>query len=160
MAEKRFIDRHASDNTYLHRDFHCAMDQGIAYLGGLYGDEAVDTYLYRFAKDYYAPLIEKARQQGLSAIRAHIADVYSLEGVPENVRFAEAEGGLQVSVSACPAVAYMRSTGYEPSKWYVKTTSVVNTAIADALNIQFELLAYDEENGAAEYRFTPKGRML
>ncbi len=153
MAQKLFIERRAADNKYLHRDFHCALDQGLAYLGARYGGAAVEEYLYRFAEGYYAPLIAEAKARGLSAIRDHILGVYETEEAPGNVRCSLTEDGLAVSVSACPAVAYMRSVGYEPSEWYVGTTSTVNRAVADALGLSFALLSYDQATGAAEYRF-------
>ena len=154
---KGTIERRASDNKYLHRDFHCALDQGLAYLGAKYGGAAVDEYLGGFAASYYAPLISEAKARGLPALRAHIAGQYAAEGAPEAVSFAGAEGELKVSVSACPAVSYMRGAGHAPSKWYAKATSAVFKAVADGIGIGFALDYYDEGSGAAEYRFFALG---
>ena len=152
-ANKLRIERSAADNKYLHRDFHCAMDQGIKYLGEFYGDNAVSDYLRKFAKDFYAPLITKAREKGFSALREHIAEIYEIEETPDAVAFSETDGELRVTVSACPGVTYIKSTGNPPSKWYIQTTSTVNETIADGLGCGFELISYDEETGAAQYRF-------
>jgi hypothetical protein len=151
--KKLFIERRASDNKYLHRDFHIALDQGLAYLGLEYGGGAVDEYLGNFARDYYAPLVLDARARGFAALREHIASIYEAEEARGAVAFAEAGGELLVAVSACPAVAFMRESGHAPSKWHVKTTSAVYGAIAKELGMGFEMASYDDETGAAEYRF-------
>jgi len=57
--EKLFIDRKASDNKYLHRDFHVSADNGITYVGKKYGDEAVKEYLTQYAKSFYKLLVGK-----------------------------------------------------------------------------------------------------
>jgi len=150
---KLSIDRRAADNKYFHRDFHILMDQGLAYLGGRFGDNAVRAYLGTFAKTFYAPLIAEARTGGFQAMRKHIEKTYEIEEVPEAVRFVETDNELCAIVSACPAVAFMKSVGQTPSKWYVQATSTVNEAIADELGWGFEMIAYDEATGAAEYRF-------
>ena len=147
------VERRAADNKYLHRDFHCALDQGLRYLGELYGDDAVSDFLKKFAKGFYAPLIAKTRDIGFAALRQHIAETYVIEEAPDDVAFSETDCELRVRVSACPAVAYMKSVGHAPSKWYAQTTSTVNEAIADELGCGFQMISYDEETGAAEYRF-------
>jgi len=147
------IDRRAADNKYLHRDFHAALDQGLMYLGERYGDNAVSDYLRSFAKGFYAPLIARARDVGFAALRQHIESIYEIEEASEAVTVVETDGELRVSVSACPAVAFMKSVGHTPSKWYKQTTSAVNETIADELDCGFSMISYDEETGAAEYRF-------
>ena len=60
---------------------------------------------------------------------------------------------LLVEVSRCPAIAYMKSIGHTPSKWYIEETRTVNETIADNADLGFELIHYDIETGKAAYRF-------
>ena len=47
--------RTASDNVYLHKDFHGALSAGIEYLHQRYGEDAVREYLRRFTLAFHAP---------------------------------------------------------------------------------------------------------
>ena len=153
MGEKLVIERNAADNEYFHRDFHISGDRGVRYVGEKYGDASVVEYLTIFTKAYYSPLIGEIKKNGLSAMKAHIEKIYEVEKAADNVTCELTEDELFVTVSECPAVKYMKESGYEPSKWYVMTTSVVNDVIAKECGYGFEMIFYSEENGAAKYRF-------
>ncbi len=45
---RQVMRREASDNEYLHRDFHGALSAAIEYLDRRYGEEAVRSYLREF----------------------------------------------------------------------------------------------------------------
>lgn len=152
MTELR-MERRASDNKYLHRDFHVLADQGIAFVGEKYGDNGVREYLYRFTCAYYAPLIEAIKDKGLVALKEHIKKIYEIEEAQDAVILILNENELLVEVEYCPAVSFMKSVGHIPSKWYIETTRTLNETIADKTNYGFELLYYNAENGKAAYRF-------
>lgn len=153
MGEKLVIDRNAADNEYFHRDFHISGDRGVRYVGENYGDDAVVEYLEKFTKAYYSPLIAKIKQEGIGAMKEHIEKIYTVEKYPDNVSCTQDGDSLLVEVCECPAVKYMKESGYEPSKWYAMLTSVVNDVIAKMSGLKFEMISYSEENGAASYRF-------
>ncbi len=155
-GEKLVMDVKASDNEYFHRDFHITVKRGIEYVGEKYGDAAVCEYLTRFAKVYYAPLIEKIKKNGLSAMREHIENIYETEKASENVKCELTDTVLSVSVSECPAVKYIKESGNDPTRWYVEATRTVSRTIAEMSGYGFEMLSYNEENGATEYRFIKK----
>ncbi|MCL2518240.1 MAG: hypothetical protein FWF15_06720 [Oscillospiraceae bacterium] len=150
---KRIMERHASDNKYLHRDFHISGDQGIAYVGKNYGDEGVIDYLTRFVKNYYKPLIEKIKAEGLSGLMSHIEKIYEIEEASDALSISLNENILTVEIAYCPAIKFMLESGYEPSRWYIETTRTVNNVIAAESGFQFELIDYNIENGKALYRF-------
>lgn len=150
-GEKLVMDVKASDNEYFHRDFHISGDRGLRYVGENYGDGAVREYLRRFTEAYFAPLIKKVKKGGLSAMKEHIENIYLTEKCLANVTCTLMSGTLTVKVSECPGVVYMKSRGYEPSKWYIENTRTVNNVIAEKTGFRFELISYDESNGAAEY---------
>lgn len=55
------MDRRASDNKYLHRDFHVSCDIGLNYIAEKYGKEAVKEYIYQFVDNYHSILSEKLK---------------------------------------------------------------------------------------------------
>lgn len=147
------MNRKAADNKYLHRDFHVSGDIGVAYVGAHYGDNGVREYLKTFASRYYAPLIRKTKEQGLSALEQHIKGIYDIEEATDALETTLTGDSLSVQVLYCPAIKFMKSKGHEPSKWYVELTRTVNETIADEADLGFELLCYNAENGSARYRF-------
>ena len=72
------IDRKASDNKYLHRDFHVSADIGIAYVGRYYGDNGVKEYLTDFTKSYYQKLVEEIKEFGLIALEKYLKKIARL----------------------------------------------------------------------------------
>ena len=149
----KVMDRRASDNKYLHRDFHILGDDGLRYVAKHYGDNAVKEYLRRFATAYYSPLIASIKERGLIALKEHIENVYQNEEAPDVLNTTLTESELRVEISHCPAVTFMKESGYTPSKWYIEETRTVNETIADNADLGFEMIAYDTETGKASYRF-------
>lgn len=147
------MERKASDNKYLHRDFHLSADIGIAYIGERYGDNGVKEYLRKFAVAYYVPLVNDIKKRGLAALDEHIQKTYEKEEATKYLKTKLNDTQLMVEVEKCPGVEYMKSTGYQPSKWYIEGTRTVYETIADMSNISFELINYDQEDGKAKYRF-------
>jgi hypothetical protein len=152
------MDRKAADNKYLHRDFHVSTDNGLLYIGTHYGDKGIREYLEQFSRSWYAPLAAAVRKDGLGAMKAHIEKIYETEEATDVLHISLKGEELSVSVDRCPAVTYMRSIGYTPSRWYKELTSTVNRIVADMAGIGFEMLSYDETSGKAAYRFYETGR--
>jgi hypothetical protein len=147
----KVMDRRASDNEYLHRDFHGALSSALIYLEKRFGPEAVAEYLASFAEVFYQPLREELRSEGLTAIADHLQDVYGEEGAEVQVELTADE--LVARVDACPAVTHMRTRGYEVSPLWHQTLTAVNEAICDGSGYTFELLDYEPETGASVCRF-------
>jgi len=145
------ITRRASDNEYLHKDFHGALSAGIEYLDAQYGPEAVRKYLRRFARSFYAPLTEQIRRRGLDALRQHIEAVYRREG--GRIRITAGADEMVVEVSACPAVTHMRQHGYAAARLFHETIGTVNRAICDGTEFDAELVSYDQQTGRSVQRF-------
>jgi hypothetical protein len=146
--------RHASDNVYLHRDFHGALSAGIEYLHRRYGAEAVRDYLRRFASSFYAPLRSDLRREGLPALRRHFEAIYRLEGV--KIRIVATMDELRLEVPRCPAVAHMRRRGYRVARLWHETTRTVNEAICEGTPFAAELVSYDRKTGGSIQRFYPR----
>lgn len=150
---KLVMERRASDNKYLHRDFHVSGDTGLAYVGSRWGDAGVKEYLERFARAWYSPLAAEVKKNGLAAIKEHIEKTYQTEEASEVLHITLNKNLLNVCVDRCPGIAYMRSIGYDSSPWYGELTSTVYRVIAEMCGLGFEMVSYDKDTGKAEYRF-------
>jgi hypothetical protein len=148
---KEVMRRQASDNEYLHKDFHGALSAAIEYLDERYGEEAVRDYLREFTTTFYAPLIREIARRGLAPLRDHFQRVYEREGGAAELRLTEDE--LLIRVTACPAVTHMRQNGYRVARLWVETTRTVNEALCEGTPFAAELVEYDDQTGASVQRF-------
>ena len=151
---KQVMRRRASDNQYLHRDFHGALSAGIDYLDRHYGEEAVRRYLHEFTLTYYAPLRASICERGLAALKEYFEDLYKREGADATVSLTEDE--LLVSVPACPAVTHMRRNGYAVARLFHETTRTVSAALCEGTRFTAELVEYDPATGRSVQRFTAR----
>ncbi len=149
---KQVMRRQASDNEYLHKDFHGALSTGIDYLEKTYGEQAVIEYLRRFTDTFYAPVKRDVQERGLPALREHFERIYQIEG--GQAQFEQTADELTVRVAACPAVMHMREHGYTVARLFVETTRTVNEALCEGSQFTAELLEYDEQTGRSVQRFS------
>jgi len=148
---KEVMRRSASDNEYLHKDFHGALSCGIEYLHRNFGPEAVRQYLREFALSYFAPLRAALRERGLPALRDHFEKLYETEGGDVQLECGPDE--LLVRVAACPAVQHMRVQGYPVARLFHETTRTVDEALCEGTPYAAELTEYDPETGRSVQRF-------
>lgn len=151
--EKLFIERKASDNKYLHKDFHVTADVGISYVGENYGDDAVVEYLTEYAKSFYKPLIQDILKNGLISLKKNFEKVYKKEEWSEFFHAELLDDKLTVTIDKCPAVTFMKESGHTPSKWYKQTTFTVYAVLAKECGLKFNVEYYREEDGGAKFSF-------
>ena len=148
---KEIMERRASDNEYLHKDFHGGLSAGIEYLHRNYGPQAVREYLQQFARSFYAPLRSALKQCGLTALKDHFEKMYRTEGGKIQITFSEDE--MIMDVETCPAVMHMRGRGYSVAELFCETTKTVNEAICEGSDFAAELVEYDSQTGRSVQRF-------
>ena len=148
---REVIRRKASDNVYLHRDFHGALSGGIQYLHEHYGEQVVREYLHQFTLSFYAPLREALRQRGLAALKEHFEKVYQTEGGDVQIECSDDE--MTIRVQACPAVTHMRENGYAVAELFHETTRTVNDALCEGTDFAADLVEYDAQTGRSVQRF-------
>ncbi len=148
---KQIMDRRASDNVYLHQDFHGALSTGIQYLEEHYGEEAVREYLRQFTTAFYGPLIEDFKQRGLVALKEHFEKLYETEGGDVQITLTDDE--LLIKVAACPAVVHMQEHNHTVARLWHETTKTVNEALCEGTPFAAELLEYNPETGTSRQRF-------
>ena len=134
MAESRkevkVLDCRASDNPYLHKDFHGALCYIIGYLDDNFGPEATVEYLEQVARTYYAPLAEELEKSGLAALERHWRKIFQIEGGEFSLRYED--GRLVLTVSVCPAIAHLKEHDWLFTERFCETTAVVNASICRA----------------------------
>jgi hypothetical protein len=149
---RQVMTRRASDNQYLHKDFHGALSLAIDYFDRNYGEEAVRAYLRQFTRSYYAGLTDQLSERGLIALAEHFARIYEIEGASASIRLSESGDELSVDVSECPAVRHMRERGFPISRLFVETMRTVNAALCEGTPFEYELLEYDPDTGRSRER--------
>lgn len=153
---KEIIRRRASDNDYLHSDFHGALSTGIEYLDRTYGEKAVRECLRQFTVKFYAPLVKDIYRRGLVALKEHFETIYGREY--GRIRIELTENELLLEVEACPAVTHMRENGYSVARSFVETERTVNAALCEGTPFEAELLEYDPQTGHSVQRFTRRAK--
>lgn len=148
---KKIMRRKASDNQYLHQDFHGALSAGIEYLDRHYGEEAVRQYLRQFTSSFYSPLIKSLKERGLIALKEHFKKIYESERGKIEMILSKDE--LVLKVKVCPAVTHMRQHGYPVARLFYETTKTVNETLCEGTPFSTELLEYNEQTGCCIQRF-------
>jgi hypothetical protein len=148
---KEVMRRRAADNVYLHKDFHGALSNGIAYLDERYGADAVRDYLRQFTLSYYAPLREDLARRGLPALKEHFERIYAVEGSSLRTRMTDDE--LVLDIESCPAVTHLRKNGLPVARLFSETSRAVNEALCEGTPYAAELVSYRESDGRSVQRF-------
>ncbi len=148
---KEVMHRNASDNEYLHKDFHGALSCGIEYLHEKYGEEAVEKFLRDFTLTYYAPLRDALKSDGLVALKDYFQTLYEAEGGDAQITLTDDE--LVIKTAFCPAVTHMREHDYEVARLFSATTRTVNEVLCEGTPFGAELVDYDEQTGKSTQRF-------
>jgi len=149
---KKVMNRKASDNEYLHKDFHGALSCAIEYLHKNYGEEAVREYLKKFALTYYAPLINDLKERGLIALKEHFEKIYRIEGGDVEISLKDNE--LTINVYKCPAVTYLRENNRPVAPLFYETARTVNDALCEGTLFKAEFLDYNDTTGGCIQKFT------
>ena len=148
---REVMRRRASDNVYLHKDFHGALSTGLEYVHRNYGEQAVKDFLRQFALTFYSPLRNALKERGLAALKEHFEKIYRDEGGNIEIEFSQDE--MILEVQGCPAVIHMREHSCPVASLFHETTRTVNEVICEGTDFAAELLTYEPETGASVQRF-------
>lgn len=152
------MERNATDNVYLHKDFHKALNCALIYLAGRFGESAVREYLRDFAAEYYAPLAEALKIRGLDALKDHFERIYAIEGGDVQIERLQDPDSLTVTVRTCPAVAHIRAAGDALSPLFYLTSETVHETICANTPYQAILSGYEPTTGACVQHFSRRSR--
>lgn len=123
----KVLECKATDNVYMHKDFHGVLCYGIKYVDEKYGPEATKEYLQQVGETVYAPLTDALQKDGLSALEKHWKDVFTKEEGKFSISYED--DTLVLTVDECPAVAHLKKTNCFHTDRFCESTVVVNETV-------------------------------
>jgi neutral ceramidase len=150
----KVMERKASDNKYLHKDFHMALNLMMQYLYDNFGKEALTDYLAQFARAYHKPLIDKLKANDMNALLTYFRDIYEKEEWP--VRITSDKNSVEIAQDACPAISHIVKNGNTPCPYYRETYNTVYKTICEETPFEYILEEFDDKTGACKQKFIRK----
>lgn len=154
----KITERKASDNKYLHKDFHIALNLMMTYLYNNYGKDALINYLKQYSKAYFKALNQKLKSGDKEALIEYFKDIYEKEEWPVNISIHE--NNIEISQDACPAISHIIQAGGKPCPYYRETYKTVYKTICENTPFDYVLEYFDDETGACKQLFTKKKEIL
>lgn len=117
------------DTGQVHLDFHRTMNGTITYLRERYGVGFLDDILRRTARDVYRAI----RADLLAGNPEHLLEHWISTLTREGGEFAveRMPTGIRVTVSRCPAAAYLQQRGIPLDPAFRRQTTVLNEALGE-----------------------------
>lgn len=150
----KIMERQASDNKYLHKDFHISQNILMGYIYRNFGKVALLKYLEQFASAYFKHLNEKLKSGETDALLDYFTEIYKKEEWP--VKITSGEGYIEVLQDSCPGISHIRSKGGEPCPHYRETYNTVYKTICRGTPFVYELEYFNDETGACKQLFRRK----
>ncbi|MBN2557529.1 MAG: hypothetical protein JXB33_02100 [Clostridia bacterium] len=147
----KVIERKASDNKYLHRDFHISMNMLMDYICSVFGENALIEYLVEFSSAFHAPRKEFLIADDLASLESYFREIYKKEEWPVEILMEDKE--LVITQESCPGISHIRKAGLEPIKQYRETYGTVYEAMCAGTPYEYRLEYFDDEKGACRQRF-------
>ena len=110
-------------------DFYFAINATFRFLLARFGMEGLREYWRELGARYYAPVTERWKQGGLSAVAEYWKAFFQAEPGAE-VEVREADGEVRVEVKMCPAIQHLRAHGREIVPCFCQHCYFVSEAIA------------------------------
>lgn len=149
---RRVMERRASDNKYLHKDFHLSMNMLLSYIYENFGKEALIRYLAQYARAYYQPLNGELRRGDLNALNRYIRGIYAREEWAVTIN--NGEDYVEIVQDGCPGISHIRDKGQRPCPYYEETYNTVYRTLCEGTPFAYELEYFEEGTGACKQRFT------
>ncbi|WP_085535189.1 hypothetical protein [Massilibacteroides vaginae] len=151
----KIMRRNASDNKYLHKDFHLSMNILLNYIYNNWGKEALISYLQQYTCSFHKPLSEQIKIGNIHDLAIYFKEVYKKEEWP--VQINHGKDFLEIEQSACPGISHIKSKGELPCPLYIETYRTVYNTLCLNTPFEYTLEYYDEETGACKQIFKRKG---
>jgi len=117
------------DTGNVHHDFHRSTNGTIAWLRRTYGEAFLDEILAATARNVYRAI----REDLMAGNPEHLVEhwTYYLEREGGEFSVERTDGAIRVTVSRCPAAAYLLDRGIALDPAFRHQTTVLNTALAE-----------------------------
>jgi hypothetical protein len=151
---KKIMVRKASDNKYLHRDFHLSQNILMDYICRNFGKDALTAYLEQFAGAYLQPVKQKLEAGDLNALLDYFTEIYQKEEWPVKITC----GGdyLEIVQEACPGISYIREKGGKPCPNYRETYNTIYKTLCRDTPFEYVLQYFNDATGACKQIFNKK----
>ena len=150
----KVMERKASDNKYLHKDFHIALNLLMTYIYDHFGKDALVNYLKQYSRAYYKPLIDKLKSGDKEALVKYFRGIYEKEEWPVNI--VSGKNSLEITQDACPAISHIIQKGGKPCPFYKETYNTVYKTLCENTPFEYSLVYFNEETGACKQLFIMK----
>jgi|GEM_PF-191533 len=150
----KVIERKASDNKYLHKDFHIALNLLLTYLYEHFGKDALVDYLKQYSQAYHKPLNQKLISGDIEALVIYFKDIYEKEEWPVNI--SSDENSIEITQDACPAITHIVQKGGKLCPYYRETYNTVYKTICENTSFEYVLEYFNDETGACKQIFNRK----
>jgi len=146
------FERKASENKYLHRDFHISMNMLMEYICDNFGEDSLTEYLRTFSKEFHRQRKTALVEKGLISLKEYFDEIYSAEEWDVEISFSDRE--LRLSQKACPGISYIRKSGFSPIAQYMETYTTVYEELCTETPYEYKMFEFDNETGACTQVFT------
>lgn len=147
----RVIERRASDNKYLHRDFHISMNMLMEYISREYGPIALTEYLAQFSREFHSKRKECLQNDDLGCLEKYFRDVYEKEEWPVDIEFKGDK--LIISQDSCPGLSYLLKNGHKPVEQYIETYTTIYRTLCQDTPFEYVMDSFDSDTGKCRQRF-------
>jgi hypothetical protein len=154
----KIMERQASDNKYLHKDFHIALNLLMTYLYEHFGKSALVDYLKQFSLAYHKPLNLKLKTGNKDVIINYFKEIYEKEEWP--VTIIPNENSVEIVQDSCPAISHIIKSGGKPCPHYRETYDTVYKTICENTPFEYFLEYFNDETGACKQLFIRKEEKL
>ena len=117
------------DTEQVHMDFHRTTNGTIAYLRKYHGEEFLRETFRRTARDVYRAIHEDLKRGDPEQLLEHWAYYFDREG--GEYRIDRKEDQIVMTVTRCPAIAYLEGRGIEVDTLFCQQTVVINETLAE-----------------------------
>jgi hypothetical protein len=143
---RKIMKRDASDNKYLHKDFHLSMNIILTYIFKNFGREELVNYLKQYSEAWFWPLNRQLQKGDITPLVGYFKDIYSKEEWLVKIR--HGNDFIEIEQESCPGISYIRSKGDIPCPYYYETYKTVYGTLCENTPFTYELVYFDEESGA------------
>lgn len=151
------LERRSSDNKYLHKDFHAALNLMLIYILDNFGEKALIEYLKQFSRAFYMPLNQSLKKGDINLLADYFREKYKTEEWP--VKISVNDACLGIDQEACPGITVIRARGEKPCRMYRETYNTVYKTLCEGTPFDYYLDYFNNDTGACFQRFVyKKGR--
>ena len=147
----KVIERKASDNKYLHRDFHISMNMLMEYICKEYGSAALTEYLVQFTQEFHSKRKKCLQRGDLVCLEKYFIEIYEKEEWPVHIELKN--DVLIISQETCPGISYLRKSGHKPVEQYIETYTTVYKTLCQDTPYEYVMESFNSDTGKCRQRF-------